>query len=58
MTTVDEEWEKFCENEEQFLADGGSYIRNNKNKRKGIIVQFLNNGEPYYEYPPVDILEK
>lgn len=49
---------KTYENEEQFLADGDSFIRNNNNKRKGILVQFLNNGEPYYEYPPVDISQK
>lgn len=46
---------KTYESEEQFLDDGESFIRNNHNKRKGILVQFLNNGEPYYEYPPVDI---
>ena len=49
---------KTYENEEQFLADGDSFTRNSKNKRKGIIVQFLDDGKPHYEYPPVDISQK
>lgn len=46
---------KAYDNEEQFLADGDSFIRNSKDKRKGILVQFLDEGKPYYEYSPVDI---
>ena len=42
------------ESEDAFYKDGKSFIRNSKNKRKGIVVQFYDGSEPIYAYPPVD----
>ena len=44
--------------EEEFYNDRGKsgyvFTRNEKNQRKGIIIQFYNGSEPVYKYPPVD----
>ena len=39
------------ESYEDFIADG-SYSRTNNNKYKGMILYFIKNGSPYYEYAP------
>lgn len=41
---------------EDFIADG-SYSRTNNNKYKGIILYFIKNGSPYYEYAPFNATE-
>tara|TARA_B100001123_G_scaffold134668_2_gene156272 strand:+ start:294 stop:1670 length:1377 start_codon:yes stop_codon:yes gene_type:complete len=45
---------KSYKNEEEFNNDGNSFIRNSKNQRKGIIVQFYDGKQPIYKYPPID----
>ena len=48
--------------EEEFYNDRGKsgyvFTRNEKNQRKGIIIQFYNGSEPVYKYPPVDCSKK
>ena len=34
------------------------HLQEQKNTRKGIIIQFYYNDKPHYEYPPVDISKK
>ena len=45
---------KEYETEEDFNNDGLTFTHRENGMRKGIIVQFFNNGKPHYEYPPVD----
>ena len=49
---------KSYSNEEEFLKDGDSFTRTENDKMKGIIVQFYDNNEPYYEYPEIDITQQ
>lgn len=45
------------ETKDDFDNDG-SFTKSNDNKLKGIIMSFLKNGKPHYEYPPLEISEK
>ena len=42
----------FLETKFTEYSDKESYIQDNETKYKGIILQFLKNEEPYYEYAP------
>ena len=41
-------------NEEEFFKDG-TFKQNNQGKSKGIIMYFVKDGKPHYEYPPWNI---
>lgn len=43
---------KEYEDEEQFMADG-TFTHSSNDQLKGIIIYFLNNGKPFYEYMPL-----
>jgi len=42
------------ESEEEFLKDGESFNKTNRDKHKGVIVMFNDGQQPIYEYCPVD----
>lgn len=46
----------FYETEEQFKNDG-TFNLSNDCKEKGIIIQFYDGKQPFYEYPPLDLKE-
>ena len=45
------------ETKDDFDSDG-SFTKTSDNKLKGIIMSFLKDGKPHYEYPPLEISEK
>ena len=51
LETVFKQYETY----EEYLADGDSFTRTSKNKRKGIIIRFYDGEQPIYKYPPVDL---
>ena len=51
LETVFKQYDTF----QEFMADGDSFTRTAKNKRKGMIIRFYDGEQPVYKYPPVDI---
>lgn len=45
------------EGEEEFLADG-TFTLSKENEQKGIIIHFMKNSGPYYEYMPVNLSQE
>ena len=43
------------ESRESFLDDGPSFCKTKEGKRKGVVMQFMLDGKPNYQYAPLDI---